>query len=81
MKTLLFITAAAKQMAKLPKAISARIADKLGRYAKTGEGDVVAIKGTTGVARLRVGDYRAVFAETDTEVTVLKVGHRKDIYE
>jgi mRNA-degrading endonuclease RelE of RelBE toxin-antitoxin system len=31
-------------------------------------------------ARLRAGDYRAIFSENEIEITVLAVGHRKEIY-
>lgn len=31
--------------------------------------------------RLRVGDYRVIFEETDTEIVVTKVGPRGSIYE
>ena len=31
--------------------------------------------------RLRVGDYRVIFELKDKLVTVLKVGHRQNIYE
>ncbi len=31
--------------------------------------------------RMRVGDYRVIFAETDTAITVVKIGPRGDVYE
>ena len=36
-----------------------------------------------GLRRLRVGDYRVVFAilNSPERVVVLRVGHRKDVYE
>ena len=36
-----------------------------------------------GLRRLRVGDYRSVFAilNSPERVVVLRVGHRKDVYE
>jgi mRNA-degrading endonuclease RelE of RelBE toxin-antitoxin system len=29
---------------------------------------------------MRVGDYRIIFDETPTMITVLALGHRRDIY-
>lgn len=34
-----------------------------------------------GCFRLRTGDYRVIFRLEDGAVRVLKIGHRKDIYE
>lgn len=31
--------------------------------------------------RLRVGDYRVIFAETETSITVIKIGPRGSVYE
>ena len=32
-------------------------------------------------SRMRVGDYRAIFVETEAEVTVVRVGPRGDVYD
>lgn len=53
---------------------------KIQRYAETGEGDVVALRGSPGF-RIRIGNYRAIFTETGTEVLVHAVGHRRKIYD
>jgi mRNA interferase RelE/StbE len=42
--------------------------------------NVKALRGSSGL-RLRVGDYRVVFEETDTEILVTGVGPRGGIYE
>jgi len=34
----------------------------------------------TSVVRLRIGDYRAIFDETANTITVLAIGHRREIY-
>ena len=31
--------------------------------------------------RLRAGDFRIIFDESETEIVVLKIGPRKNIYE
>ncbi len=41
-----------------------------------------ALAGTTGVVRIRVGDYRILYEVHDDQLVVLviDVGHRRDIY-
>lgn len=36
---------------------------------------------TQGLWSLRVGDWRVIFALRDDELWILKVGHRRDVYE
>jgi mRNA interferase RelE/StbE len=79
MKTITYTLAAAKQLKRLPPDIRSRMIDKLHRYAEAGAGDVTALQGQPG-ARLRVGDYRLIFVETDSAISVRAVGHRRDIY-
>lgn len=44
---------------------------------------MIALKGQTGVYRLRVGDYRVLYTIRDSELVVLIVdlGHRREIYD
>jgi mRNA interferase RelE/StbE len=53
---------------------------KIARYAETGAGDVKTLSGRPG-KRLRSGDYRVIFEETETQIRVLAIGPRGDIYE
>jgi mRNA interferase RelE/StbE len=78
-KTITFKASATKEWAKLPQAIKKRLGAKLERYAETGEGDVTRLVGQP-YARLRVGDYRIIFAETETAIDVRAVGNRREIY-
>lgn len=57
------------------------IIDKIARYAETGAGNVRVLVGRDGARRLRIGDYRAIFEETESEIIVTHVGHRRDVYE
>ena len=43
-------------------------------------GNVKKLKGSSNEYRLRVGDYRMLFALEGRRVTVYAVGNRKDIY-
>jgi mRNA interferase RelE/StbE len=55
-------------------------AKKLDAFAATGQGDVKKLKGQPG-ARLRVGDWRVIFYEEAGTITVVAVGHRREIYD
>jgi mRNA interferase RelE/StbE len=79
MKTVTYRKSAARALRRLPEKVQTRIADALNSYAETGEGDVTKLVNKEG-ARIRVGDYRSIFDETEEEIEVLAVGHRKDIY-
>ena len=79
MKVVIFTRSAAKQLRKLPLDVQQGVEAKLLRYAETGAGDVKRLVGSAG-ARLRVGDYRAVFLESDAEIAVIAIGNRREIY-
>jgi mRNA interferase RelE/StbE len=80
LKVVVFTTAASRQWIKLTAATRGRIMPKLETYASAGTGDVKRLKGQAG-CRLRVGDYRVIFFEDATTITVAAVGHRRDIYD
>jgi mRNA interferase RelE/StbE len=78
-KKVLFTRDAGKQLRRLPATAQADILAKLDRYVETGAGNVTKLVNQPGV-RLRVGDYRAIFIEAEAEISVIVVGHRRDIY-
>jgi mRNA interferase RelE/StbE len=43
--------------------------------------DVKKLKGFHNYYRLRVGDYRVIFELNNSSIIILKVGHRKHIYD
>jgi mRNA interferase RelE/StbE len=57
-----------------------RILAKIDRYAETGAGDVTRLV-SSSTSRLRVGNYRVVFEETQTDIFVTKIGPRGSIYD
>jgi mRNA interferase RelE/StbE len=58
-----------------------RILEALTRYGRSGEGNVRALSGRwEGCSRLRVGDYRVIFAASPEQITILRVRHRSDVY-
>lgn len=71
-----------KDLADLGKAEARRILDKIEQELPARAGSYPALKGQfSGLRKLRVGDYRVIFAILGTQVLVLRVGHRKDVYE
>lgn len=78
-----FTRYAKKLFLSLPKNIQQEIIDKLEHYLDQSSPLSFAkrLAGITPPAyRFRVGDYRIIFELRRNEVLVLKVGHRKDIY-
>ncbi|MBK5294809.1 MAG: type II toxin-antitoxin system RelE/ParE family toxin [Acidobacteriia bacterium] len=58
-----------------------RILWALTRYGDTGEGDVKRLAGEwQGYSRLRIGDHRVIFLARPTEIVVVRVRHRSDVY-
>ena len=77
-----FSTKALKQLSKLPGDVQKRVFAKLDFFCQA---DLInyAEKLTSsdlGQYRFRVGDYRVLFDVDGTLVTILKVGHRREIY-
>eukprot|EP01037_Dinobryon_pediforme_P033811 gene33811-39419_t len=70
MKAVRFTPDALRDLRKYRSA-APRVIAKLQRYAQTGAGDVKTLV-STDAKRLRDGDFRAVFVETDTEIIVTK---------
>ena len=79
MKTIILAPGAAKAFDKLPDAARVQISDALHGYAIDRRGDIKTMAGSQ-TARLRSGDYRIIFDETDASIVVLALGHRREIY-
>lgn len=75
MKTIAYTHPAAKQLDALPSDARDAVRDGLHRYAMTGQGDVKRLSGRDGY-RLRIGDYRVIFAEDRTTVLAIYIGRR-----
>ena len=57
------------------------ILEAVHRYAETGAGRVKPLSGDfQGLLRLRVGDHRVIFGETNDTITIHRVLDRKDAY-
>jgi mRNA interferase RelE/StbE len=79
MKAILYAPSAAADLRKY-RSVARRIMAKVERYAQTGAGNVTQLVGSDA-RRLRDGDFRVIFVETETQILVTKIGPRGDIYE
>ena len=69
------------ELKKLETSISKRIIKKVNELAENPHiKDIKKLKGMEGF-RLRVGDYRVIFMLESDKISVIKVGHRKHIYD
>jgi mRNA interferase RelE/StbE len=57
-----------------------RIARGIEAYALTCRGDIQRMRGTRGVFRLRVGDYRIIFELNDDTLLIKRIAHRREVY-
>lgn len=78
-----FTQSAAKEWNKLSSAIKKRLKEKL-IFILSQDAPLKFAKPmrdkTKGDYRFRIGDYRVIFDVDDHTLTVLRVGHRKNVY-
>jgi len=82
---ILFTAQAEKQFTKLDKNVRLRIIASLERLREAFPvGDMRKMQGYDDLWRLRVGDYRVVMqidlVTVSITITVIRVGHRKEVY-
>lgn len=71
-----------KDLSSLGKAEAKRILDRIDRDLATRADSYPVLKGPfSGLRKLRVGDYRVIFAILGAQVLVLRIGHRREVYE
>ena len=77
-----FSPQAERQLQAITSVWAERIRQKLLTYASNPSSLGNQIKRLKNIAalRLRVGDYRVIFREDGVVLYVIKVGHRRDIY-
>ena len=74
---------AQKQLSKLPNIIAERIEESLLELEENPRPvGCKKLKGRTAY-RIRIGDYRAIYTINDTILTVIviKIGHRREVYD
>ena len=79
---LVYAYRAAKDIKRLDKPTKSRIGKALTRYKEDPFKYAERLSDSTlGTYRFRVGDYRIIFDIDDTNIVILRVGHRKEIYK
>lgn len=67
---------------KLSKAEARRVLDRIERELPAKADAQPMLKGRfAGLRRFRIGEYRAIYIIIDSEILVLRIGHRRDVYE
>jgi mRNA interferase RelE/StbE len=82
MKAVIILPAAAKALRKR-RTEATRLLDKINAYATdpaAQSNNVKALSGSSAL-RLRVGDFRIIFEETETEIVVTRIGPRGSVYD
>lgn len=73
---------ALRDLEKIEVLLRKRIIKKIEQFAESESfHEIKKIHGAEKVYRLRVGDYRILFEIVQDEIIILKIGHRKNIYE
>ncbi|MEW6264017.1 MAG: type II toxin-antitoxin system RelE/ParE family toxin [Thermodesulfobacteriota bacterium] len=71
-----------RDLKKLSKAEARRILDQIDQELSENPDSNPVLKGPfTGLRKFRIGDYRVIYALLRTEVIILRIGHRKDVYK
>ena len=66
---------------RLDRGAARRVLTKIERALVEGTGEGERLSGEfAGLCRLRVGDYRVIYARTADGYLVLRVGHRSEVY-
>lgn len=80
--TLVYTQRAVKDIQGLDRSIKARIGRTLLRYAENPLKYAEKLTDPTfGTYRFRIGDHRVIFDLEGSEIVILRVGHRKEIYK
>lgn len=83
MREITYSREAIRTLSRMPANMSRLIRDKVERYAADPAAlanNVKALKGEAGVMRLRVGDWRVLFAEDGTVIAVIRIAPRGSAY-
>jgi mRNA interferase RelE/StbE len=71
-----------KDLTKISKADIGRIFQKIFEELSTNPEKYPELKGKfKGLRKLRIGDYRVIFAIVEDTVLIARIGHRKEIYD
>lgn len=82
--SLFFKQSAERELRKIPTEYVSKIMTKIASLAENPRPvGIQRLKGENRYFRLRQGDYRIIYEIDDSErkVTVIKIGHRREVYE
>ena len=70
-----------RDLKKLSKAEARRVLGQIEQtLAKNPESNPVRKGPFAGLRQLRIGDFRVIYAVLGTDILVLRIGHRRDVY-
>jgi mRNA interferase RelE/StbE len=78
-----FLPSAARELAKLDRALQRRIARRIDQLAVAPRGGgAVKLRGADEIWRARVGDFRILYRIEDARLVVLviRIAHRREVY-
>ena len=82
MSKVVFTDRGVKDYRKLPQDIKARITSKIIEYSENPLNHARKLSHhSIGAYRFRIGNYRIIFDFEEDNIIILRVGHRKDIYQ
>lgn len=73
---------AEKQLRQIPKVHQLIVAEKIRSLPSTERSfRIEKLRGYRNIYRVRVGDYRLVYRKTPSEIYIILIGHRREIYK
>lgn len=84
MKRIAYSRAAFRVLARMPTNTSKLIRSKIEQYAANPASlanNVKSLKGEPGYFRLRVGDWRVLFGEDESTISIIRIAPRGSAYE
>ena len=71
-----------RDLSKLDKKEASRILNKLEKELPEKAGTYPILKGKyAGLRKYRIGNYRVIYAIVESDVRILRIGHRRNIYK
>lgn len=71
-----------RDLKRLSKAEAKRILDHIEHeLSKNPESNPVLKGQFAGLRKFRIGDYRVIYALLGTDILILRIGHRRDVYK
>ena len=81
MKRIRFQPNVPEEVRAIDQPTALRILEAVHLYAQSGQGRIKRLSGEfQGLLRLRVGQYRVLFDETEETITIHRVAHRRQAY-